>query len=104
MENTYNTTEARELTIGEFSTAIDTIKLIAKDPGVAKAFRKVIKMEFNPELIQLIDDLHSDVEDYDEEMGRFLDDHIDKEYKDNVKRYGYGHPFTVNKLILDCRD
>ena len=65
-------TEAKNLTIGEFSTAIDTINIIAKDPGVAKAFRKVIKTQFNPELIQLIRDIHADSETFCDEMREFI--------------------------------
>jgi hypothetical protein len=65
-------TEAKNLTIGEFSNAIDTINIIAKDPGVAKAFRKVIKTQFNPELIQLIRDIHADSETFCDEMREFI--------------------------------
>jgi site-specific DNA-adenine methylase len=82
-------TEAKNLTIGEFSTAIDTINIIAKDPGVAKAFRKVIKTQFNPELIQLIRDIHADSETFCDEMREMLAPAEEKEWDDNVKRYGY---------------
>ena len=82
-------TEAKNLTIGEFSNAIDTINIIAKDPGVAKAFRKVIKTQFNPELIQLIRDIHADSETFCDEMREMLAPAEEKEWDDNVKRYGY---------------
>ena len=71
MSNIYDT-EAKNLTIGEFSTAIDTINIIAKDPGVAKAFRKVVKSSFNPEMIQLIRDIHADSETFCDEMREFI--------------------------------
>jgi site-specific DNA-adenine methylase len=82
-------TEAKNLTIGELSNAIDTINIIAKDPGVAKAFRKVIKTQFNPELIQLIRDIHADSETFCDEMREMLAPAEEKEWDDNVKRYGY---------------
>ena len=75
MSNIYDT-EAKNLTIGEFSTAIDTINIIAKDPNVAKAFRKVIKTQFNPELIQLIRDMHSDSEEFCDEVREFVADPV----------------------------
>ena len=88
MSTLYNT-EAKNLTIGEFSTAIDTINIIAKDPGVAKAFRKVIKTQFNPELIQLIRDLYKDSEVFSEEAEKFVGFSETEEWKANVKKYGY---------------
>ena len=75
MSNIYDT-EAKNLTIGEFSTAIDTINIIAKDPNVAKAFREVIKTRFNPELIQLIRDMHSDSEEFCDEVREFVADPV----------------------------
>ena len=71
MPNIYES-EAKNLTVGEFSDAIDTINIIAKDPYVAKAFRKVVKMQFNPEMIQLIRDLYKDTEEFCDEMREFI--------------------------------
>ena len=82
-------TEAKNLTIGEFSTAIDTINIIAKDPGVSKAFRKVIKTQFNPELIQLIRDLYKDSEVFSDEAEKFVGFSETEEWKANVIKYSH---------------
>ena len=71
MSTLYNT-EAKNLTIGEFSTAIDTINTIAKDPAVAKMFRKALETSFNPEMIQLIRDLYKDIEIFCDGMREFV--------------------------------
>jgi hypothetical protein len=52
-------------------------------------FRKVVKSSFNPEMITLIRDLHSDTEVFCDEMREMLAPADDKEWDDNVKRYGY---------------
>ena len=65
-------TEAKNLTFGDLSAAIDTLNTIAKDPAVAKMFRKVVKSSFNPEMITLIRDLHSDTEVFCDEMREFI--------------------------------
>ena len=82
-------TEAKNLTFGDLSDAIDVLNKIAKDPDVSRMFRKVVKTSFNPEMITLIRDLHSDTEVFCDEMREFIKDPEDKEWDDNVKRYGY---------------
>ena len=82
-------TEAKNLTFGDLSDAIDVLNKIAKDPDVSRMFRKVVKSSFNPEMITLIRDLHSDSETFCDEMREFIKDPEDKEWDDNVKRYGY---------------
>ena len=88
MSTLYNT-EAKNLTFGDLSDAIDVLNKIAKDPDVSRMFRKVVKSSFNPEMITLIRDLHSDTEVFCDEMREFIKDPEDKEWDDNVKRYGY---------------
>ena len=61
MANIYNT-EAKNLTFGDLSDAIDTLNKIAKDPDFAKMFRKVVKTSFTSEMTQLIRDIHKDSE------------------------------------------
>ena len=82
-------TEAKNLTFGDLSDAIDTLNTIAKDPDVAKMFRKVVKSSFNPEMITLIRDLHKDSEVFCDEMREMLAPAEEKEWNANVKRYGY---------------
>ena len=82
-------TEAKNLTFGDLSNAIDVLNKIAKDPDVSRMFRKVVKSSFNPEMITLIRDLHSDTEVFCDEMREMLAPAEDKEWDDNVKRYGY---------------
>ena len=82
-------TEAKNLTFGDLSDAIDVLNKIAKDPDVAKMFRKVVKTSFNPEMITLIRDLHRDSEVFCDEMREFIKDPEEQEWDDNVKRYGY---------------
>jgi len=67
----YNT-EAKNLTFGDLSDAIDVLNKIAKDPDVARMFRKVVKSSFNPEMIQLIRDIHADSETFCDEMREFI--------------------------------
>ena len=71
MSALYNT-EAKNLTFGDLSAAIDTLNTIAKDPDVAKMFRKVVKSSFNPEMITLIRDLYKDSEVFCDEMREFI--------------------------------
>ena len=66
MSTLYNT-EAKNLTFGDLSDAIDTLNTIAKDPDVSRMFRKVVKSSFNPDMIQLIRDLYKDSEVFSEE-------------------------------------
>ena len=75
MSNIYDT-DAKNLTFGDISDAIDTLNMIAKDPDVAKMFRKVVKSSFNPEMIQLIRDLHSDTEEFCDEVREFVADPV----------------------------
>ena len=88
MSTLYNT-EAKNLTFGDLSDAIDVLNKIAKDSDVAKMFRKVVKTSFNPEMIQLIRDIHADSETFCDEMREMLAPAEEKEWDDNVKRYGY---------------
>ena len=67
-------TEAKNLTFGDISDAIDTLNAIAKDPAVQKMFRKALETSFNPEMIQLIRDLHSDTEEFCDGMREFITD------------------------------
>ena len=67
-------TEAKNLTFGDISDAIDTLNAIAKDPSVQKMFRKALETSFNPEMIQLIRDLHSDTEEFCDGMREFITD------------------------------
>ena len=73
MSNIYDT-EAKNLTFGDISDAIDTLNMIAKDPSVQKMFRKALETSFNPEMIQLIRDLHSDTEEFCDGMREFITD------------------------------
>ena len=82
-------TEAKNLTFGDLNTAIETLNTIAKDPDVRRMFRAAIKTSFNPEMIQLIRDLHKDSEVFCDEMREMLAPAEDKEWDDNVKKYGY---------------
>jgi len=82
-------TEAKNLTFGDLSDAIDVLNKIAKDPDVSRMFRKVVKSSFNPEMITLIRDLHSDTEVFCDEMREMIAPAEEKEWDDNVKRYGY---------------
>ena len=82
-------TEAKNLTFGDLNTAIETLNTIAKDPAVAKMFRKALETSFNPEMIQLIRDLYKDSEVFCDEMREMLAPAEEKEWDDNVKRYGY---------------
>ena len=75
MSNIYDT-DAKNLTFGDISDAIDTLNMIAKDPDVAKMFRKVVKSSFNPEMIQLIRDMHSDSEEFCDEVREFVADPV----------------------------
>ena len=88
MSTLYNT-EAKNLTFGDLSDAIDTLNTIAKDPDVARMFRKVVKSSFNPDMIQLIRDLHKDSEIFSEEAEKFVGFSETEEWKANVKKYGY---------------
>ncbi len=88
MSTLYNT-EAKNLTFGDLSDAIDTLNTIAKDPDVARMFRKVVKSSFNPEMIQLIRDLYKDSEVFSEEAEKFVGFSETEEWKANVKKYGY---------------
>ena len=67
-------TDAKNLTFGDISDAIDTLNMIAKDPAVQKMFRKALETSFNPEMIQLIRDLHSDTEEFCDGMREFITD------------------------------
>ena len=67
-------TDAKNLTFGDISDAIDTLNMIAKDPSVQKMFRKALETSFNPEMIQLIRDLHSDTEEFCDGMREFITD------------------------------
>ena len=71
MSTLYNT-EAKNLTFGDLSDAIDVLNKIAKDPAVARMFREVVKTSFNPEMIQLIRDIHADSETFCDEMREFI--------------------------------
>ncbi len=71
MSNIYDT-DAKNLTFGDISDAIDTLKTIAKDPAVAKMFRKALETSFNPEMIQLIRDLYKDSEIFCDGMREFV--------------------------------
>ena len=71
MSTLYNT-EAKNLTFGDLSDAIDTLNTIAKDPDVSRMFRKVVKSSFNPDMIQLIRDIHKDSEIFCDEMKEFI--------------------------------
>jgi hypothetical protein len=73
MSNIYDT-DAKNLTFGDISDAIDTLNMIAKDPSVQKMFRKALETSFNPEMIQLIRDLHSDTEEFCDGMREFITD------------------------------
>tara|TARA_X000001388_G_scaffold59063_1_gene44466 strand:- start:313 stop:573 length:261 start_codon:yes stop_codon:yes gene_type:complete len=73
MSNIYDT-DAKNLTFGDISDAIDTLNTIAKDPAVQKMFRKALETSFNPEMIQLIRDLHSDTEEFCDGMREFITD------------------------------
>ena len=73
MSNIYDT-DAKNLTFGDISDAIDTLNMIAKDPSVQKMFRKALETSFNPEMIQLIRDLHSDTEEFCDGMREFIAD------------------------------
>ena len=73
MSNIYDT-DAKNLTFGDISNAIDTLNTIAKDPAVQKMFRKALETSFNPEMIQLIRDLHSDTEEFCDGMREFITD------------------------------
>ena len=73
MSNIYDT-DAKNLTFGDISDAIDTLNTIAKDPSVQKMFRKALETSFNPEMIQLIRDLHSDTEEFCDGMREFITD------------------------------
>ena len=73
MSNKYDT-DAKNLTFGDISNAIDTLNMIAKDPSVQKMFRKALETSFNPEMIQLIRDLHSDTEEFCDGMREFITD------------------------------
>ena len=88
MSNIYDT-DAKNLTFGDISDAIDTLNMIAKDPSVQKMFRKALETSFNPEMIQLIRDIHADSETFCDEMREMLAPAEEKEWDDNVKRYGY---------------
>ena len=75
MSNIYDT-DAKNLTFGDISDAIDTLNMIAKDPSVQKMFRKALETSFNPEMIQLIRDLHSDSEEFCDEVREFVADPV----------------------------
>ena len=70
--STLDNTEAKNLTFGDLSDAIDVLNKIAKDPAVSRMFREVVKTSFNPEMIQLIRDMHSDSEEFRDEVRDFI--------------------------------
>ena len=82
-------TEAKNLTFGDLSDAIDVLNKIAKDPAVSRMFREVVKTSFNPDMIQLIRDIHADSEVFSEEASKFVGFSETEEWKANVKKYGY---------------
>ncbi len=53
MANIYNT-EAKNLTFGDLTDAVETLEKISKDPSVAKMFLKIAEKTFEPKLKKLL--------------------------------------------------
>jgi len=69
MKNTTTT-----ITLAQVEQAVSTLNQIAKDASSAAAFRNVAKQFFNPELIELIRDLHTDSEIFCDMLRPFFAD------------------------------
>lgn len=65
---------ARTITLGDLDQAVSTLNAIAKDAASAVAFRRVVEQCFNPELIQLIRDMHTDSEIFCDKLRPFFAD------------------------------
>ena len=65
---------ARTITLGDIDQAVRTLNTIAKDAASAVAFRRVVEQCFNPELITLIREMHTDSEIFCDKLRPFFAD------------------------------
>lgn len=62
------------ITLGDLDQAVRTLNAIAKDAGTALAFRRIAETCFNPDLINLIRDMHADSEEFCDKLRPFFAD------------------------------